>query len=128
MIPLFLIKKFGPTGARLAYFGAITAALSLLLLLTYCQGRTDGKTGEVVKQVERENKVLGQIGQANEGAASSQAEDAVRSERQRKELDDALKATDNPDRQRALRGCVILRSQGRDTSRIAACSGPPGRP
>lgn len=122
MIPAFLIRRFGPAGAKLAFFGTLAAVVAACLVLAYCTGRSDGKTGEVVKQVERENKVLGKIGQANEGAAASRVEDAVRSENQKKELSDALKATNDPDRQRALRGCVILRQQGRDTTGIPACS------
>jgi hypothetical protein len=30
----------------------------------------------------------------------------------------------DPDKQRALRGCLIMRQQGRDTKNIPACSGP----
>lgn len=113
---------------KIAFYAGLAALLGLILLLAYCQGRDDGKTGEVVKQREREIEVQRDVGDANTNAAGTRVEDAVRSERQQKELTDALKATTDPDRQRALRGCVILRQQGRDTSRIPACSGSEGRP
>ncbi len=111
---------------KLAVYAGLALVLALLLLTTYCQGRTDGKTGEVVGQQKREIKTQEKVGAANTSAADTRVNDAVRSEQQQKELNDALEATSDPDRQRALRGCVILRQQGRDTSRIPACSGPEG--
>jgi hypothetical protein len=128
MIPAFLVKRFGPQAAKLIFFGGIILALLLAALAIYLVGRGDGKAGEVIEQQEREIEVQQDVGDANTNAAGTRVEDAVRSERQQKELTDALKATTDPDRQRALRGCVILRQQGRDTSRIPACSGSADRP
>lgn len=122
MIPAFLVTKFGKTGAKLVFFGGVVLVLLLAALVIYFMGRSDGKQGEVVGQLTRENKVQIRVGDANTKAADTRVKDAVRTEQQTKELSDALKATEDPDRQRALRGCVILRQQGRDTSRIPACS------
>lgn len=108
--------------------GGMTVLLVLVLCLVYCTGRKDGKQGEVVEQQKRELEVQGKLGQAAGKAANQRLNDAVQTAQERKELDDALKATEGSDRQRALRGCVILRQQGRDTSRIPACAGFAGRP
>jgi hypothetical protein len=128
VIPAFLITRFGPVGAKLIFFGSIVLAVLLMGVLLYTVGRSDGKRGEVVDQLEREVEVQRGIGTADNVSAESRVRDAVRTEQQKKELSDALEATEDPDRRRALRGCVILRQQGRDTSGIPACSGPPGRP
>lgn len=113
---------------KIAFYLGLALLVVAILTLAYCTGRQDGKTGEVVKQQEREIEVQKDVGDANTKAADRRVEDAVKAEREQKELTDALKATTDPDRQRALRGCVILRQQGRDTSRIPACSGSGGRP
>ena len=107
-------KKFWP------YF-AVAGIVALLLTLTYCSGKSAGKADEVIEQQDRELEVQEDLGKANEGAAGQRVEDEVQTEQERRELQDALKATDDPDRQRAQRGCVILRQQGRDTSRFPAC-------
>lgn len=121
MIPTFLIQKFGPLASKLIFFGGIALLAGALLLLTYCTGRSDGKTSEVVKQQEREIQVQQNLGNANENASTARVKDAVKAEQQKKELNDAIKDTNSPDRARALRGCIILRQQGRDTINIPAC-------
>lgn len=121
MIPEFLIAKFGPVASKIIFFGGIVAFVAALLLLSYCSGRSDGKTSEVVKQQEREIQVQQDLGKANENASTARVEDAVKAEQQKKELNDAIKDINGPDRARALRGCIILRQQGRDTVNIPAC-------
>lgn len=121
MIPAALITRFGPTGAKAVFFGAIAGILALVLLLAYCTGRGDGKSGEVIGQQKREIQTQQDLGKANENASEQRLKDAAEAATQEKELDDALKATQDPDRQRALRGCVVLREQGRDTSHIPGC-------
>lgn len=120
-MPAFLVSRFGPLGAKLVLFGGIALVLAALALSLYLTGRSDGKRGEVVQQQEREITNIREVGAADTKAADIRVKDAVRTEQQTKDLNDALNATDNPDQQRALRGCVILRQQGRDTSRIPAC-------
>ena len=100
---------------------ALVAVVLAFLLLAYCSGRKDGKTGEVVEAQEREIEVQEQVGDANTNAADQRVADTVKAAQQEKELNDAITATESPDRARALRGCVIMRQQGRDTSRIPAC-------
>lgn len=122
MIPAFLISRFGAENAkRIVTFGGVALLLCLVLLLTYCAGRDDGKTGEVVKQQEREIETQRDLNAANEGAAGARVDQTAKAAQQEKELTDAIKATDDPDRRRVLRGCVIMRQQGRDTSDIPAC-------
>lgn len=121
MIPLSLITRFGPKGAKVVFFGALLLAVLVVGLVVYAIGRGDGKQGQLTFELQREVKVQADVGDANTNASDARVEDAVESEQQQKELKDALDATQNLDRQRALRGCVIMRQQGRDTSRIPAC-------
>lgn len=117
MIPptaVLLLKKWWPVIAAAALFG-------LLLTLAYCSGEDAGKSGEVVKQQEREIETQRDLNTANEDAASARVKDAVEAIQQEKELTDAIEATDDPDTRRALRGCVILRQQGRNLADIPAC-------
>lgn len=124
MIPTALIERFGPAGAKAVFFGGIAALVALALLLSYCTGRGDGKRVEVVKQQERTIEVLEDVGEANEAAAGTRVADATRIALDQKELEDALKATTDPDTRRVLRGCIIMRQQGRDTAGIPACGRP----
>jgi hypothetical protein len=114
MIPAALLKKYGP-------YAAIALVAIGILSLTYCEGKKSGKTGEVIQQQEREIETQEKLGEANVGAADRRVEDAKKAVEQEKELIDALKTTQDPARQRVLRGCIILRQQGRDTSSISAC-------
>lgn len=92
---------------------AIAAVVVAVLGLTYCQGQKAGKSGEVVKQQERTIQVQQEVGSANENAADARVSDATKAAQQEKELKDALAATNDPNRQRVLRGCLIMRQQGR---------------
>lgn len=100
---------------------AIAFLAVAILSLAYCKGVSAGKSGEVVKQQKREIETQQDIGHANEKAGDQRMKDTMQSTTQQKELQDALAATNDPDRQRALRGCIILRQQGRDTSHLPAC-------
>jgi hypothetical protein len=108
------LLKYGP----LIIAGLIVA---VLLTLSYCSGHKAGKQGEIVGQQEREIETQRDLGKANEKAADRMLEDAAGLAAQEKELKDALEATTDPDLRRTLRGCIILRQQGRDTSHIPAC-------
>lgn len=117
MIPLSvagLLKKWWPAFAVAAIFG-------LLLGTAYCKGQSAGQQGEVVKQQDRELEVQSDLGRANDVAANQRVKDAAEAVHQEKELQDALDTTNDPDRRRALRGCIILRQQGRDTQDIPEC-------
>lgn len=105
------------------WWPALAGALVLvsILSLAYCKGQSAGRSGEVVKQQKREIETQQDLGRANDKAGAQRLDDAMKSTKQEKELTDALQATSDPDRQRALRGCIILRQQGRDTSNIPAC-------
>jgi hypothetical protein len=117
MIPpamLLILKKWWPVIAAAALFG-------LLLTLAYCSGEDAGKSGEVVKQQEREIETQRDLNTAGENASAARVKDAVEAIQQEKELTDAIEATDDPDARRALRGCVILRQQGRNLADVPAC-------
>ncbi len=124
MIPAVLVKRFGPTGAKFAFFGGIGVLVALTLLLSYCTGRSDGKREEIVEQQERTIEVLEDVADANETAAGSRVADTTRIALEKEELEDALKDTTDPDARRVLRGCIIMRQQGRSTAAIPACSRP----
>lgn len=100
---------------------ALAAGVVAVLTVAYCSGRNAGKTGEVNKSLTREIETQHDLGAAAANASDARTTDAVKAAQQQQELSDALNATQDPNRQRALRGCAIMRQQGRDTSRIPAC-------
>ncbi len=108
------IKRFGP-------YIAVGLLVVLLLTLAYCKGQSAGKSSEIIKQQDREIEVQKDLGNANENAADKRLSDLERARIQERELNNALQATSDPDRQRTLRGCLILRQQGRDVSNLPAC-------
>jgi hypothetical protein len=112
-IPPFL-AKYG------IYIGIVLAVIAVLAL-TYCEGHKSGKSGEVVQEQKRTIKTQAEVGNANENAAAARVSDATTAAQQERELKDALAATKDPNRQRVLRGCLIMRQQGRDTKNIPAC-------
>lgn len=118
-------KKF--LSSRWPYIAAGVVILMCVLLLAYCTGRMDGKSGEVIKQQDREIKVQTKIGDANTKASDTRVDDATRLQRQQQEIEDAVRNSTGPDDVRAQRGCVILRQQGRDTLSIPACNGSQNR-
>jgi len=87
----------------------------------YLRGASAGKSGEVVKQVQREAETQAQVNEANENASAARVEASIALEKQAQELKDAEATTDSLDALRIKRGCVILRQQGRDTTKIPAC-------
>jgi hypothetical protein len=109
--------------AKYGIYLAIAAIVTAVLGLAYCQGRSAGKSGEVVKEQGRTIKTQQEVGAANENAAGARVADATKAVQQERELKDALAASKDPARQRVLRGCLIMRQQGRDTKNIPACSG-----
>lgn len=121
MIPAFLLTRFGPQGAKVVFLGGILLAVLLIGLSVYMIGRSDGKAGEVVKRQEAQIELQQDISEADKRAAHTRVDDAVRAEKERKELDDAFKDIGSPDARRARRGCIILRQQGRDTTGIPGC-------
>lgn len=103
---------------------AIAAVVVAVLGLTYCQGQKAGKSGEVVKQQGRTIKTQIEVGAANENAAAARVSDATKAAQQTRELQDALKSTDDPNRARVLRGCIIMRQQGRSDKDLPAVCRP----
>lgn len=127
MIPTFLtIKTF--LKSKLTWIAAGVVILALLLTLSYCTGRSDGSKDEVIKQQDREIEVQGQVSGANDTASDQRLRDYQYGAQQQQEIEDAVRNSKGPDDVRAQRGCVILRQQGRDTSRIPACNGSQERP
>lgn len=115
----WLAAKLGPRAGETALWLVLALLVAAVLALTYCSG---GKDAQIAQQ-KADAKVDQKVDKADAKAAEQRVEDAVRLEQQEKELDDAVKADHNADRTRALRGCVIMRQQGRDTSKIPACRG-----
>lgn len=115
------IKTF--LSSKWPYIAGGVVIIGALLLLAYCTGRTDGKSGEIIKQQDREIQDQRETGKANDKAADARVDDAVKLQQQQREIEDAVRNAQGPDDVRAQRGCVILRQQGRDTSSIPACRG-----
>ncbi len=93
----------------------------LLLSLTYCKGESAGRNKEIVKQQETTIKIERDAGTADAAAADKRVQDTITITEQKKELDDAIETGEDPATLRARRGCLIMRQQRRDTSKIAAC-------
>lgn len=108
-----------PTKWLLALAGA--ALITTLLTLAFCQGKQSGKTGEVVKQQQREIETQVDLGHAADNSATFRIEDARTLDQQERDLRDAVKDAKSSDDARTKRGCAILRQQGRDTKNIPAC-------
>ena len=119
-MPPSLAKFFAKYGV---YVGIVLVGM-LILSLAFCQGKQAGRSSEVIKQQERELDFKAAEGDATTKASDVRVEDVVRVAMQTKELTDALKAEPDTDRRRVLRGCIIMRQQGRDTSVIPQCSRP----
>lgn len=115
-----------PMPPFLAKYG-IYIGLALLVVavlgLAYCKGESAGKSGEVVKEQGRTIQTQQEVGSANENAAAARVSAATQAVRQEKELTDALHATQDPNRQRVLRGCLIMRQQGRNSKDLPAACG-----
>jgi hypothetical protein len=86
-MPPFLLSFLAKYGI---YF-AIAGIVALVLGLTYCQGRSAGKSGEVVHEQKRTIQTQQEVGAANENAAGARVADATKAVQQEKELSDALK-------------------------------------
>ena len=120
------IKGF--LSSKWPWLAAGVVIIAALLLLSYCTGRSDGKKDGVIGQQEREIETLDKVGKANDSANQRRMEDYQYGVEQQREIEDAVRNAKGPDDVRAQRGCVILRQQGRDTSRIPACNGSSSRP
>jgi hypothetical protein len=117
-----------PFLAKYGIYIGLALVVALILGLTYCQGQKAGKSGEVVKEQGRTIQTQKEVGAANENAAGARVADATKAVQQERELKDALAASNDPNRQRVLRGCLIMRQQGRtDKDLPAACRPSVGR-
>jgi len=115
-----------PFGVRMfltKWWPALLAGVVIIGILAYVyfEGKSAGKTGEVAKQVQRENEVQVKINDANENASAARVEAATKLEQQQRELEDVQSEAGSVDAVRIKRGCVILRQQGRDISKVPAC-------
>jgi hypothetical protein len=93
----------------------------LALTLAYCSGQDAGKTGEKLKQAEAAAEVDRKGDKADAKAADARVQDVRQGAKEAKELEDATRDAESADDARRRRGCAIMRQQGFDTSKIAAC-------
>ncbi len=125
IIPSFLIARFGEKVAgRITGAAAVVLLIGLALLLAYCAGQRDEEEANTIELQEREIEILKDMTNAADNAADTRAADTARIALEQKELEDALKTEADPDKRRALRGCIIMRQQGLDTAHLPACSRP----
>lgn len=118
--------SFIPFGARIflaKWWPALLAGVVIIgaIVVIYTRGVSAGKSGEQVKAAQREVTVQKEITEANENASAARIDASRELEEQARELQDAQEDAGSLDTIRIKRGCVILRQQGRDTSRIPAC-------
>ena len=113
-----------PFLAKYGIYIGIALFVAAVLGLAYCEGHKSGKSGEVVKEQGRTIQTQQEVGKANENAAAARVSDTAKAAQQERELKDALQATDDPNRQRVLRGCIIMRQQGRSAKDLPAACGP----
>lgn len=109
------------------YIGIAVVGM-LILTLAFCQGKQSGKQGEVINQQERELDFKAAEGDAKTAASDKRVTDEVRVAMELKELTDALETETDPYARRVLRGCIVMRQQGRDTGVIPGCSRPASGP
>ena len=112
-----------PFLAKYGIYLAIAALAVGILGLAYCKGESAGKSGQVVQEQKATIQTQKEVGNANENAAAARVADTQKSDQQKKELDNALQSSNDPNSARVERGCVILRQQHRDTKNIPACRG-----
>jgi hypothetical protein len=112
-----------PFLAKYGIYIGLAVLVAGILGLAYCEGHKAGKSGEVVQEQKRTIQTQKEVGNANENAAAARVADTQKSDQQKKELDNALQSSKDPDSARVERGCVILRQQHRDTKNISACRG-----
>ena len=113
VVRMFLSNWWPALLAGVVIIGGITAV--------YLRGASAGKAGEQTKAIRREVEVQKNINDANENASIARVEATIELEKQAQELQDAEKDAGTVDAIRIKRGCVILRQQGRDISKIPAC-------
>lgn len=122
------MPTISPFLAKYGVYIGLVLLVAAILGLAYCEGHKAGKSGEVVQEQKRTIQTQQEVGSANENAATARVSDATKAVQQEKELKDALAATNDPTRQRVLRGCIIMRQQGRSLKDLpAACRPSPGR-
>lgn len=109
-----LIARFGAPAVKIA---GIALLVVVILALAYCAG---GR-GQVTKYQQATIKQQKEVKVADDHASATRVADAVRVETAQKDLTDALAHATTPDDLRVVRGCLILRQQGRDTAAIPAC-------
>lgn len=115
-----------PFAAR-AFLGkwwpALLAGVVILIAVgyIYSRGVNAGKTSEQLKEAKNELEVVTKVEGANVSAADARVKDATVHQEQAQEIKDAVRDSKTLDDARRKRGCVILRQQGRDTTKIAAC-------
>lgn len=112
--------------AKAARIGIAIAIIVLLLGLSYCQGRTDGRNGERVKQQAATIKAQAKDKVATDTAAAErttdQAANTNMTEAYHAEIAKAAKGGANSDAATRL-ACERLRRAGRDVGSIPACRG-----
>lgn len=112
---------FAKHTTKLIAGGGALLLLILILSLTYCAGRKDGKNGELVGQQERTIELQQDAAGAASTAADARVTDTVTIAEQKKELDDAIKAAEDPATLRIRRGCIIMRQQHPTAAAAPAC-------
>lgn len=100
---------------------AIVAAAAAALAWARWSGVRHERAAELARTYAEAAALKERINAAERAAAEARLAQARREAGQEKELRDARKDAASPDDLRRRRGCAVMRQQGQDTSRIAAC-------
>ncbi len=112
---LFLKSKWGLIA------GAVLL-VTLALALAYCSGKDAGRSEADLAREKANVEALATASASAEKAADERAADAATTAAQKKELEDAKWLCVGNEDCRNMRGCIILRQQGRDLAGIPACA------
>ena len=115
-MPVLLLLK-----SKWALIGGAALLFAAILALAYCSGRKAGTDAADLAREKANVEALATASAAAEAAAEERGSDAAVIADQRKELSDAKWTCKGADDCRGMRGCIILRQQGKDLAGIPAC-------
>lgn len=103
----------------------LAAAVGLILLLTYCEGKKSGRAGADLAREQGNVEALENKGKADTKAGETRTTDAVRAQVERQELEETVNEarSEGRDPRAAYYECVRLQQQARAGRRPApTCS------
>jgi len=117
-LPAFLAPAAIGGFLKRAWPFLLAAAVGLVLLLTYCEGKRSGKAGADLAREKGNVKTLQRVNKANEAAAENRLTEQARVNKEQRELQEAVShETDPRERRRAFHRCLRLQQSARAANR-----------